>query len=114
MSKQNTNELLSDAKKFIELFHQVFEADFKYKNILRDMKILPGIYSIPVNINTYALAYSWLIHDRNKLFESLQIDHENLIRYTNVNIPKISKRIKKLNKQKLKRSSLSVLEQKNK
>ena len=57
------------------------------------MNVLPGIYSIPVNINTYALAYNWLVHDRNKLFESFQIDYDNLIRYANVDVPKIPKRI---------------------
>ena len=60
---------------------------------------MPGINSIPVNINTYYLAYDWLIHDRNELFESLQIDYDNLIRFTNVDISKITQRIKKLNKQ---------------
>ena len=40
MSKQNTNELLSDAKKFIELFHQVFETDIWHKNNFRDMTVL--------------------------------------------------------------------------
>ena len=51
MSIQNTNELLSDAKTFIELFHQVFEADLRHKISFRDMTIFAKIYSIPVYLN---------------------------------------------------------------
>ena len=101
MSKQNTNELLSDAKKFIELFHQVFETNIRHKNNFRDMTVPAGIYSIPVNINTYESFYNWLTHGRNELFESLKLDYNDRIRYTNIDIPKITKQLKKLNKHKL-------------
>ena len=107
MSEQNTNELSSNAKTFIESFYQVFEADFKHKNIFRDMTIPAGIFSIPVNINTYELFYNWLTHKRNELFESLQLDYDNFIRYTNIDIPKINKKLKQLENPKLS-TSLSV------
>ena len=68
MSKQNTNKLLSDTKKFIELFHQVFETDIRHKNNVRDMTIPTVIYSIPVNINTYEAFYNWSTQNRNELF----------------------------------------------
>ena len=74
MSKQNTNKLLSDAKQFIELFHQVFETNIRHQNNFRDMTIPAGIYSIRVNINTYETFYNWLTQKRNELFESLQLD----------------------------------------
>ena len=101
MSKQNTNKLLSDTKKFIELFHQVFETDIRHKNNFRDMTIPVGIYSIPVNINTYETFYNWLTQKQNELFELLQLDYDNLIRYTNIDIPKMIKQLNKLNKHKL-------------
>ena len=101
MSKQNTNKLLSDTKKFIELFHQVFETDIRHKNNFRDITIPAGIYSIPVNINTQETFYNWLTQKRNKLFESLQLDYDNLIRYTNIDIPKMIKQLYKLKKHKL-------------
>ena len=91
MSKQNTNKLLSDTKKFIELFHQVFETDIKHKNNFRDMTIPARIYSIPVNINTYETFYNLLTQKRNELFELLQLDYDNLIHYTNIDIPKMIK-----------------------
>ena len=94
MSKQNTNKLLSDTKKFIELFHQVFETDIRHKNNFRDMTVPAGIYSIPVNINTYETFYYWLTHGRNELFDSLKLDYNDLIRYTNIDIPKITKQLK--------------------
>ena len=80
MSKQNTNELLSDAKKFIELFHQVFETGIRHKNNFSDMTVFAKIYSIPVNINTYETFYNYLTHGRNELFESLKLDYNNRIR----------------------------------
>ena len=79
MSEQNTNELSSDAKTFIKSF-QVFEADFKNKNIFRDMTIPAEIYFFPVTINTYKLLYTWLTHNRNELFESLQLDYDSHLR----------------------------------
>ena len=101
MSKQNTNKLLSDTKKFIELFHQVFETDLRLKNNFRDMTIPAGIYSFPVNINTYETFYNWLKQKRNELLELLQLDYDNLIRYTNIDILKMIKQLNKLNKHKL-------------
>ena len=101
MSKQNTNKLLSDAKKFIESFHHVFETDIRHKNNFRDMTIPAGIYSIPVNINTYEAYYNWLNQKRTELFESLQLDYNNLIRYTNIDIPKMIKQLNKLKIHKL-------------
>ena len=89
MNEPNTNELLSDAKKFIELFNQVFETDLRHKNKFRDMTILAGIYSIPVNINTYETCYNWFTHGRNELFESLKLDDNDLIRYTIIDILKM-------------------------
>ena len=113
MCEQNTNELSSNAETFIESFHQVFEADFKHKNIFRDMTIPAGIYSIPVNINTYESSYNWLTHELNELFELLQLDYDNLIRYTNIDIPKITKKLKQLENPKLS-TSLSVSERQSK
>ena len=101
MSKQHTNQLLSDTIKFIELLHQIFETDIWHKNNFRDMTIPAGIYSISVNINTYKAFYNWLTQQRNELFESLQSDYDNLIRYTNIDIPKMIKQLNKLNKHKL-------------
>ena len=103
----------TNIEEYFKYFHQVFEADLKYKNILRDMKVLPGLYSIPVNIKSYYLAYNWLVHDRNKLFESLQIDYDMFIRNTNVDILMISKQLNKLNKHKLVKP-LSVSERRSK
>ena len=113
MSEQNTNNLLSDAKKFIELFHQVFETDLRNKNNFMDMTISAGIYSIPVNINTYDTFYNWVTHGRNKLIELLQLDYNDLIRYTNIVIPKITKQLTKLNKHKLLSTLLSISERKS-
>ena len=62
MSEQNINELSSNAKTFCESFHQVYKADFKYKNIFKNITIPAGIYSIPVIINKYELFYNWLTH----------------------------------------------------
>ena len=114
MSKQNTNELLSDAKLFIELFHQVFEANLRHKNNFKDMTIPAGIYSISVNINTYETYYNWLKHGRNELFESLQSDYDNLICYTKIDIPIMTKQLSKLEKRKLLTSLLDVSERRSK
>ena len=114
MSEQNTNELSSNAKTFIESFYQVFEADFKHKNIFRDMTIPAGIYSIPVNINTYESSYNWLTHELNELFELLQLDYDNLIRYTNIDIPKMIKQLNKFKQHKLFSTLLSVSERRSK
>ena len=93
MSKQNTNKLLSDTKNFSELFHQVFETDIRHKTNFRDMTIPAGIYSIPVNINAYKAFYNWLTQNRNELFELLQLDYDNLIRFTNIDISKMIKQL---------------------
>ena len=77
-------------------FIQFLKLLLNYKNIFRDMTIPAGITSIPVNINTYELFYIWLTHKRNELFESLQLDYDNIICYTNINIPKITKKLKQL------------------
>ena len=86
---------------FIELFHQVFETDIRHKSNFMDMTVPAGIYSIQVNINTQETFYNWLTHGRNELFESLKLDYNDLIRYTNIDIHKMTKQLKKLNKHKL-------------
>ena len=96
MSEQNTVELLSDAKKFIESFHQVCEANLTHQNNFRDITIPAGNYSIPVNINTYETSYNWLTHERNELFISLQLNYDIFIYYRNIDIPKMIKHLNKL------------------
>ena len=98
MSEQNTNDLLIETKYFIEYFSQVFEADFRHRNNFRDMMIPDEIYSVPVDINVFGTAYNWLTQERNELFDSLQSDYDDLIRYTNIDIPNITKQLNKLKK----------------
>ena len=66
---------------------------------------------ISVNIITYETFSNWLTHHRNDLFDLLQLYYDNLICYTNINIPNM---IKQLNKHKLLSSLLSVLERRSK
>ena len=78
------------------------------------MMIPAGIYSIPVDTNAFGTAYNWLTLNRNNLFDSLQSDYEYLIRYTNIDIPKIIKQLNKIKKQKLLSTLLNVSERKSK
>lgn len=83
-------------EKFINDFTRITNDDIDYEHNFRDMIIPPGIFSIPLNIKEFSKYYSWLIEDRNNIFDNITLNYNKINNTNNDDLKRLKLNIKSL------------------